>query len=285
MNRFLLLLIYALPLSAQLPETDIHLFEIENKKGNLSISGNYTITNRPGYDNQPSFSSNEKNILYVSIREDKQADLYTYEIRSKKSLQLTKTTESEYSPTFDPFTGKINCVVVEKDSAQRIHSYDEIMGMESGVLFNEDSVGYFNFLNKDTVLYYKLTAPHSLRLHSISKGTDIYIASNIIRGFKTINRHEFIFGIKDSAKVNFYRYDLLLKKAFPYCSYPSLAEDIIWHSTWGLLKSEQAKILRYDPKEMKWIDLFDLSSFGIKKITRFTFDSKNRKLLVVDNKP
>ena len=40
------------------------------------------ITNRSGYDNQPSFSKDEKSIYFTSIRNDKQADIYLYNIKS-----------------------------------------------------------------------------------------------------------------------------------------------------------------------------------------------------------
>ncbi len=267
----------------QLPNTDLWLFSIKKDKEMYSIEKGENITKRQGYDNQPSFSANNKNIYYVGIYADKQADVYVYEIGAKKNIRLTKTIESEYSPVFIPSNKKINCVVVEKDSAQRIWTYDEKLGTQNKLVFDEDSVGYYNFLNADTVLYYKLTKPHSLRAHCISTGKDIWLANDPVRGFKTINRHEFIFGVKDSVKVSFYKYNTLLQKANKYCEYNSTNEDIIWHSGWGLLKSEKAAILRYDEKQSKWIALFDLTNFGIKKITRFVFDSKNKKLVITDN--
>jgi len=40
-----------------------------------------------------------KKIYYVSIRDSlKQADIYCYDLKSKKTVQLTKTKVSEYSP-------------------------------------------------------------------------------------------------------------------------------------------------------------------------------------------
>jgi len=268
----------------QLPNTDLWLFTLKKEQSNYLISKGENITNRDGYDNQPSFSADGKKIFYVSIREDKQADVYVYDIGTKKSLPLTKTTESEYSPTYITANKSINCVVVEKDSAQRIWLYDDKSGRQKKMLFGEDSVGYFTFLNSDTVLYYKLTIPHSLRAHSLSTGNDIFIANHIGRGFKPVNRHEFIFGVKDSVKMFFYFYNTLLRKAIKYCEFNSLNEDILWHKEFGLLKSEQAVILKYDDKQLKWIPLFDFSIQGIKKITRFAFDDKTKKIVIVDNK-
>jgi hypothetical protein len=146
-----------------------------------------------------------------------------------------------------------------------------------------DSVGYFNFLNEDTLIYYKLTAPHSLRYYVLNNGEDRWLADSPVRTFKTINRHQLIYGLKDSTQVIFYVYDFLLHKAREYARYPSLNEDILWHAQLGLLKSEGNKLLRFDEASGKWLVLYDLTGFGIKKITRFHLDAKNKYLVIVNN--
>jgi hypothetical protein len=286
MNKPLSLVIFFFLLSkvqAQLPETDLWLFKLQtDKQKNLVATKPINITNRKGYDNQPSFSNDGKRIYYSSIKEDKQADIYYYDLKKKKNIQLAYSAESEYSPVQSANGKFITCVVVEKDSSQKIHFLDALNGTFVKK-FDFDSVGYYNFLNEDTVLYYKLTAPHSLRFYTTGTGLDRWLGNAPIRGFKTINRHTFIYGLKDSAKVAFYTYDFHLQKAEKYADFPSLQEDILWHPSLGLIKSEGPKLLRFDPVKKEWTDLFDLSGFGIKKITRFIFDASNKYLVVTDN--
>src|ERR1043166_4498408 len=101
MNKSVFLFFFiAFKISAQLPETDLWLFSLKNEKGNFKIEKGENITKRPGYDNQPSFSKNEKQIYYVRIGEDKQADIFIYNIGEKKSEKFISTAESEYSPTY-----------------------------------------------------------------------------------------------------------------------------------------------------------------------------------------
>lgn len=277
---------------AQLPDTDIWLFNVKKEKGVYSLEKGVNITARKGYDNQPSFSDDGKLIYYVSIREDNQADICTYNTGSKKTIRFTNSKISEYSPMVSPIKKVLTCVAVLEDSSQVVLPLDAQTGTVSNYpdrryedvqvnLF--DSVGYYNFLNADTILYYKLTKPHSLRARSLRNHTDVFIAENIVRGFKAINRHEFIFGIKDSSSVSFYRYNTMLSKGSKYCSYPSLNEDILWHPQLGLLKSEAAQILMYSEKEYKWQTLFDFSPFGVTKITRFVFDPTTKKIAIVSN--
>ena len=269
---------------AQLPNTDLWLFKTEPDKltKKTILKEPLNINNREGYDNQPSFSDDGKKIYYVSIKDDKQADLYYFDVGSKMNIPFTKSKVSEYSPVPVEEGRLIASVVVETDSAQRIHFINAATGTDEKKL-EMDSIGYYTFLNSDTVIYYKLTSPHSLRYHVKSTKEDKWLANSPIRTFKALNRHTFIYGIKDSLKVTFYSYDFLLRKAQRYTSYPSTNEDIVWHPTWGLVKSEETKLLYFDETKQEWTLLFDLSSFGIKKITRFAFDPKNKYLVVVNN--
>lgn len=271
-------------LQAQMPDTDIWLFKIQiDKENKLTVKGGKNITERVGYDNQPSFSNDGKRIYYSSVREDKQADIFYYDLKAKKNVRLTTSiTESEFSPS-DTEDGKfITTVTVEADSAQRIHFMNTFSG-NFDRKYELDSIGYYSFLNKDTLVYYKLTKPHSLNFYVLSTGEDKWIVNNPVRGFKAINQHVMVFGVKDSLKVSFYKFNFHLQKAIKYCEFPSTNEDILWHKSLGLLKSEGVKIYQYHEPSKQWKILFDLSSFGLKKITRFEFDKDDETLLVVDN--
>jgi hypothetical protein len=279
---FFLLVFGFTSLWAQLPDTDIWLFDIKTKKFDILLTHPINITNRVGYDNQPTFSLDSKKIIYVSIKEDKQADIYFYDIKKKKNTLFTKTPISEYSPVSTSDKKFITSVVVEEDSSQRIHFINAKTGLHEKTM-EADSVGYYMFLNNDTVVYYKLTEPHSLHYYVKSSKEDKWLGNTPIRAITLINRNTFIYGLKDSLRVTFYKYDFRLHKAERYCSYPSINEDAVWHKTLGLIKSEETKLLRFDEQKKEWIILFELKSFGIKKITRFNFDANNKHLVVVDN--
>ncbi len=265
---------------AQLPETDLWLFKIDHNKEGIVFVKPKNITNRGGYDNQPSFSSDGKKIYYSSVREDNQADIYYHDVKKGTNIQLTKTPISEYSPVETPDGNHLSSVVVEADSVQCIHFINKVSGVHERK-YDFDSVGYYNFLNADTCVYYKLTEPHSLRYYNGKE--DRWLGIHPVRGFKTVNRHSLIYGLKDSVKVSFYQYDFLLHKAEKYCDYPSLNEDVIWHPSFGLVKSEGTKLIRFDVQKKEWILMTDLAWSGIKKITRFCFDPEDKYLVVVDN--
>lgn len=285
MQKFKIVLfsLLCLSLKAQLPETDLWLMKLDSKD-KLKIVEALNITNRAGYDNQPSFSSDGKQIYFTSIHEDKQADIYAYQLKSKKVIQLTRTKESEYSPNESPIKNTVSVVTVLQDSSQVIQLLDQkTLTVIPNPISKFDSVGYYHFLNEDTVLYYKLTDPHSLRFHVISNSADGFLAQHPCRTFRKINRSSFMFGIKDSLTTNYYLYQIPLQKADLYASIKSVNEDMIWHPTYGLLVSDGPRILQYDKNKSSWNVLYDLSDKGIKKITRFCFDPKTNYLVVVNN--
>ncbi|MBC7695709.1 MAG: hypothetical protein H7141_09715 [Burkholderiales bacterium] len=269
---------------AQLPETDIWLFKVEKKEGKYIYKNALNINKRLGYDNQPVFTTNRKSVIYVSIDESKQADLYQYSISKKTHINLTKSQVSEYSPTIIPNGTGLSAVVVEKDSAQRLWQFNMDGTFKKIIHEGTDSVGYHAWLNTDTLLYFKLTNPHSLRALNLKTNKDTWICEHPTRAFKKIGASsKFIYAIKDSSSTHFRIYDPALKESNVYASYPSTNEDFIWHDELGLIKSENADLLRYNEQSRQWETLFTFSGLGIKKITRFVFDSKTKQLAIVNN--
>ncbi len=280
----LLLLLPGLQSLAQVPETDLWLFSLEKKENVCQAVNPLNITNRPGYDNQPAFTSDGKSILYVSIREDGQADIYRYDIKSKLQTNLTKSKVSEYSPTILPDESGFSAVVVEADSTQRVWN----MGFDGSFMKfasdATDSVGYHSWLNADTLLYYKLTEPHSLHALNLKTGKDAWICDKPSRAFrKTGASSQFIYAIKTENALEFRVYKPATKESRVYATYPSPNEDFIWHPELGLVKAENADLLRFNERTGKWETLFSFAGAGIKKITRFAFDPKNKRLVIVNN--
>ncbi len=276
-------LFFSVVATAQLPETDLWLFMIKNENNTLQLSEGKNITARKGYDNQPAFSPDNKSILYVSIREDNQSDVYSYKISSKESVQLTKTKNSEYSPSFTPDGKFISAVVVEADSSQRIWLYHTDGSVIKRYHDELDSIGYYSWLSNDTLLYYKLTSPHSLRMYNSTSASDVWLCNHPSRAIKKIRNNVFMYADKDSVSIHYRMYNALIKRSDEYANHISKNEDFVWNPALGLIKSEGAQLLRFDENTKNWRTLFDFSGFGIKHITRFAFDQKNKQVVVVDN--
>jgi len=276
---------FSLCLQAQLPETDLWLFDLVKKKdkGYQAEKGR-NITNRPGYDNQPCFSKDQRFIYYVSICEDNQADVYTYDLRKKQVNRLTDTPVSEYSPQPTPDGKALACVVVEPDSAQRVWLYSLLGHVQKPLHEGTDSVGYYSWLGTDSILYYKLTEPHTLHALDPRTGRDATIGAHPTRAFRALPASPgFIYALKTGTSTEFRIYDPVLRQSRVYAACEGVAEDFLWTAPWGLVRSEQSRLLRYNEATRNWEPLFDFESQGIRKITRFAFDEQYTRVVVVSN--
>ena len=81
------------------PSTDIFLAPIRMQNDKPTVGRPSNITHRAGYDNQPSFTADSRSLLFTSGREDAQADIDRYDLRTRATSRITSTTESEYSAT------------------------------------------------------------------------------------------------------------------------------------------------------------------------------------------
>jgi WD40 repeat protein len=275
---------------AQAPDSDIWLFEIDKTEKDIQFKKGINATNNPGYDNQPFFSPDNRQLLFTSIREGTQSDIYRFDLRSKKTTQITKTKVSEYSPMMTPDLAFISVVVVEQDSSQRIWKFkntstkNEIPTtelQEQLVDGNLDSVGYYWWLNNDSLIYYKLTQPHSLWVADLKSQKHVFLCQDPTRSFRVSGYKKFIYGFKGKDKSQIREYDWRTMHSTLITEVALESEDFIWHQQLGLLKSEGKKLMRFDGDKKVWLELADFSSFEMKKITRFAFSPNGKWLAVV----
>jgi hypothetical protein len=168
----------------QVPSTEIYLIKVTGEHGHFTFGEPKNITNREGYDNQPAFLPNGKHMLYVSIREDKQADIYRYNIKRKKAKRLTKTSEDEYSPTLMPDWKHFSVVRVEKDSTQRLWQFDMRGKHPKLLLPNVKGVGYHAWVNDSQVALFILGDTFTLQLANIKTGEVRVLDKNIGRSIQ-----------------------------------------------------------------------------------------------------
>lgn len=166
------------------PATDIHLVSLGRRDGRWTFGVPRNITSRPGYDNQPSFTPDAAAILYTSIREAGQADIYRYEISGDRTVRVTTTAESEYSPTVMPGEDGISTVRVERDSTQRLWRFPLGGGAPSVILEEIAPVGYHAWGDEHTLSLFVLGAPPTLRLADTRTGRARVIASDIGRAME-----------------------------------------------------------------------------------------------------
>jgi len=269
---------------AQLPDTDIWLLDVRDSLGGIALKNPVNFTNRDGYDNQPAFSPDGRYILFTSIREGTQSDIYKYELSSGKTSRFTFTPESEYSPTFMPDGKSISVVRVEQDSTQRLWKFPIEGGEPSLVLKSIKNIGYHYWINPNTLALFLLPSPFSLVVARLNTGQTIQVDDSIGRCIQSTgseNQWTYLKKTSDSTG-RICRMDGSDRLAWKM---PALkkSEDYAWLDDSSALMAKGSCIYKVSyPNQTQLIA--DLSKSGIYKIGRLVLSKDKKKLALVTTK-
>src|SRR6266851_2658531 len=243
------------PTPAATPSSsDIFIIDVTKHNGQMKFSEPKKITDTVGYNNQPFFLPDGQGILYTSIR-DKQADIYHYDIHSGATAQVTKTPESEYSPTLMPDGKSISVVRVEADGTQRLWKFPPILGK-----------------------------PNTLQIADTRTEKVEIIAENpgrILRRIPHQNKFSFVHKISDKEWA-IKAFDLRMRTSASLIDTLPGVEDYAWLPSGLLLMARDSKLFSVIPLTGKaWSEVADFSNAGLKNITRIAVSPKGDKIAVV----
>lgn len=285
--QFLLLGLFInanLLMAQTMPETDIWMTESRFlPNGSIFFGSPKNLTERPGYDNQPSFLKNG-NLVYSSIRENNQAEIYQFDMQKKFIMKFTLSKESEYSPQSTPDGLFISTVMVEKDSTQRIWKYDLETGLEKKLVApNSDSVGYYKWINDSIIVFAKITTPMSLWKVNLKNGKEQKLAENVGRSIHT-SVEGLVYFVQAVDSVNKLCRIEPNGSITPLIDFYKGTEDFVFGKDNFILCGNGAKLYYTDHNFTKgWRLLSDFERLGVKKITRIAFSPTYTHIAFVDD--
>lgn len=269
-------------LSAQVPATDIFLAPITYQDGRPLVGTPVNITNRAGYDNQPSFTPDGRSILFTSIREDAQADIYRYDLASKQVTRVTSTPESEYSAAVMPGGKRFSVIRVEADSTQRLWSFALDGSDPKLVIAPLKPVGYYAWLDANALVMFVLGSPNALVYGDLRTQKFDTLARGIGRSLSRMpDAKGFSFTqLVDSAQ----RVRMLANpRATPsdLVSLPRRSQDLVWLPSGAMLTGSGTKVLSWRSGAAAWSDAGDLGGAGLSDITRLAVSPDGKWLALV----
>lgn len=271
------------PVVAQVP-TDIHLLELTASSGSLvAVGAPRAVTDRDGYDNQPAFTADGSALLYTSIREG-QADSYRYDLASGRTVRITRTAESEYSPTPMPGSPRFSVVRVEADSAQRLWSFAPDGVDARLVLEGVAPVGYHAWLpDGRRVALFVLGDPPTLRLADVATGEAEVVASDIGRSLQPVPGRAAV-SFTHRIDGGWWIRELDVGSSAIRTVAPLPAEDAYhaWTPEGGLLTAHGTRILRRSEEAGgTWVPVADVAEWGLGPVTRLATSPDGRHLAFV----
>jgi dipeptidyl aminopeptidase/acylaminoacyl peptidase len=264
------------------PSTDIFLAPLAIEGGRPVIGTPTNVTNRPGYDNQPSFTPDSRAFLFTSVRDDGQSDIYRYDLTSKQISRVTTTPESEYSATVMPGGKRFSVIRVEKDSTQRLWSFALDGSDPTIVLEALKPVGYHAWIDASNLALFVLGNPNALVHADVRTGRADTLARNIGRSLQPLpgrGGFSFVARVDSVSTVTAVQWPANSRRAV--IALPRGSEDIVWLTRDLLLTSAGSKLLYWTSGATSLTDAIDLSTEGLTNITRLAVSPDGKWLAIV----
>ena len=265
------------------PNTEVYLFDLDTRNGEIALLNPKNVSNTKGYDNQPSFLD-ENTLLFASTRSD-QTDILKLDIidGSMKSWITDTPTGSEYSPLKIPNKQAVSAIRLDLDGLQRLYEYDLKTG-SSKVLLKDLKVGYHVWYNKNTIVCTVL----------IDNRMDLVVANLKTREVKTVDKNvgrslhkipyttlvSYIKNNDGERKIN--TLDPLTGETSTLTTIDQNTQDICWLQDGTILAGAGKSLVYANPnKNITWRPLMYFEDEEIRNISRITVNSNNTRLAFV----
>ncbi len=273
------------------PGTDIYLARLTR----TGIEQPVNITNRQGYDNQPSFTPDGKGILFTRS-DGKQTDIYLYDLtsRSSEATRITNTPESEYSPTVTPDGLAISVIRVEAgapaslepDARQRLWRFSRDGQNPTLVIENVKPVGYHAWGSDGLLALFVLGTPNTLQVADSRTGEVRIVTQNIGRSLHRIPGRDTVSVLHIEGDVRTIKeLDLKTRTLKPIVrAIDSPDRDYAWTPDGAILMSSGKELMRWSGGE--WTRIADLAALGVAGASRLAIspDAKWLALVVPETK-
>jgi hypothetical protein len=271
----------------QAPGNDIYLVPLTRTGNQLRAGAPRNLTARTGYDNQPAFSPDGRTLFYTSQR-DGQTDIYRIDIASGQATQVTRTPESEYSPTVMPDGNHLSVVRVEADSTQRLWKFTLAGTAVAPVLENVKPVGYHAWFDANTLYLFVLGNPATLQRADVRTGQADVLARDIGRTILKIpGRNAISFAQRDTARgpLSLRELDPATGAIKPLAPFPSPNEFVAWSPQGDLLSANGNALVRWNGAARTWDEITRFTDPGLQRISRLAVSPRGDWIALVGEEP
>ena len=279
---FVIVLLAAQHLFSQ-NNTDVFVVDIAPAYEGLQLLNLQKVSNNDGYNNQPSFPSNET-ILFAGNNEG-QSDIAEYNLNSKTKKWFNKKTEGgEYSPQKFPTSNDVAAVRLDNDGLQRLYKYDSQTG-KSTELIKDLQIAYFAFYNYEKILATVLDSDKMnlvlIDLQSKKTDTLFYNAGRSLQKVPKTNSMSYSL-VNEEGNLDLYLLDMNSYENFFVTQLPIGIQDYVWINDTQILVGSGNKLYMYDTLgESEWTRVASLEDYGLKNITRMAISPNGKKLAIV----
>ncbi|MTB50221.1 hypothetical protein [Lewinella sp. W8] len=288
----LLFLAGSLSLAAQLPNTQVYVFDIAQKDTSLVFSKPRYLTafNQLGYNNQPHWL--DRNVLMMSVQlpEMEQPDIFSFDLNTNTRTRMTRTRSGEYSPKAIGDGRKFSAVRQEylgRDTVLRLWEFPANLTDNGRPVFKYiNGIGYYEWLNSSQLALFIVGNPNTLAIASADSDRPRVLATEAGRCFKRLPNGNLAYVSKAEPG-----WTLVEQNLYRLNDPPRLVTTVVQGSEdfailrdGSYLMAGGSKIFRFDPiRSPQWTEVVDLRFYGIKNITRLESNGFGQLAIVAEN--
>ncbi len=264
----------------EMPDHDITLFDLFITSDTINISNPVPVANRVGYENQPLFI--DDNSLYFTRMEDVNADVWLWQMGHE--VAITKTLESEYSPTPIPTrSGALSTVRVEHDGTQRLWQINSDGSFE--LLFSDIKPVGYHVWQEDNVALFVLGEPHRLEVTTLGQAETTVVDDAIGRCLALIpGTTTMSYTTEEEGYHQLRTFDFDTNESGELMKLPEKSQDYAWLNDKQLLTSNGKQLLWWDANQRVWLPVNMPKNLTLSGITRLAISPNKRRLAVVHHK-
>jgi hypothetical protein len=252
----------------------------------IDITSDYTVKNvsyisqfaNNTYVNQPSFIDDRRILVSADEDRDGMTDIIEVNLNDKSYYKVTNTASiSEFSPKLDLTKLNINCIVQE-GTVQKMYSYPRTRDNVGKKVAELKQPGYFEWLNKDELVYFSVgtPGPNKLVIHNLVTSQEKVVGENIGRAFYKSNDIIY-YSVSTNGTYKLVSYEIKTERTFILEELPSqdfIIDNLDFYATKG------SGIYKRDNDKSSWNLIIDLKNQQINNLSRLT--KKDNKIVVVN---
>jgi len=271
------------------PDSEVHVFDLSFNDGRYLLKNGANISNNDGYDNQPFFTDKSETMLFVSVRDGKQTDVFEYHLNSKKTTQLTKTPHSEYSPKTLNKNKGISFVSEGGNPYQSVWTLDRKTGESTWLLNSKEPVGYYSVNDQTGDVLFWSRYGWSVQYLNIKRDEARFVSGNAIPSSPQSipNSEKFSFVHRQTnGEVWIKAFDPKDFSITPIAPIVGNNYDYTWAPNGDILRVEENQLFvwRQQNKGYDWHMGQDLSQLFSGKISRLAVSPNGKNIALVENR-
>ena len=265
---------------AQLPQSNIYLFNMRQVSDSLfefSEPQYLTAFNSNGYNNQPSFFTNDELYISAQLPSMQQPELYLLNLQDKTKLRVTETQEGEFSPVRMPDFYNFSAIRQEylnRDTVIRLSQFPLDRQTNGKPVFKYlQGIGYYCWINSKEVAVFVIDDPSYLALANVDTDDLIPLATDVGRCIRKLPNGNLSFVQRNEAGL-WQIMELSLYRRGSYQAQPIITalpgtEDFAVLPDGTYIMGRGSKLYKFNRfRDEDWIEIADMRYYNITNISR-----------------